>query len=222
MKNILFLLLTQFLFSQIEKTIGDFQELKVLDGINLVLEEGEENILKITGDNIDNVVVINKSGSLTVRMQLVKKLKGQNTVVKLTHKSRVFLIEAKEGATVISKNKINQSTLYLKSGSGGQIELEIETEKTVANSNSGGVINLKGNTFSFEANAKSGAIIKAYELTSSQTKVKASSGGSCKAYARDIFEANASLGGFIEVFGNPKTFNQVISLGGNIMEQKND
>ena len=101
MKNILFLLLTQFLFSQIEKTIGDFQELKVLDGINLVLEEGEENILKITGDNIDNVVVINKSGSLTVRMQLVKKLKGQNTVVKLTHKSRIFLIEAKEGATRI-------------------------------------------------------------------------------------------------------------------------
>ena len=57
MKNILFLLLTQFLFSQIEKTIGDFQELKVLDGINVVLEEGEENILKITGDNKEKVVV---------------------------------------------------------------------------------------------------------------------------------------------------------------------
>ena len=51
---------------------------------------------------------------------------------------------------------------------------------------------------------------------------KASSGGSCKAYARDIFEANASLGGSIEVYGDPKTFNQVISLGGSIIETNND
>ena len=62
----------------------------MLDGINLVLEEGEENKIKITGDNTENVVVINKTGSLTVRMQLVKKLKGQNTVVKLTHKAEFF------------------------------------------------------------------------------------------------------------------------------------
>ena len=106
MKKIIFLLFVQLVFSQIEKSIGDFQELKVLDGINLVLEEGEENMLKITGDNTENVVIINKSGSLTIRMQLVKKLKGQNTVVKLIYNSRIFLIEAKEGSTIISKNQI--------------------------------------------------------------------------------------------------------------------
>ena len=222
MKKIVFLLIAQVVFSQTEKNIGDFQELKVLDGINVVLEKGDKNFLKITGDNTDNVVVLNKSGSLVIRMQLVKKLKGQNTVVKLTHKSRIFLIEAKEGATVISQNKIDQSTIYLKTASGGQIDLDIQTEKTTASANSGGVVNLKGNTFSFDATVKSGSIVKAYELTSSQTKVKASSGGACKAYARDIFEANASLGGSIEVYGDPKTFNQVISLGGSIIESKDD
>jgi hypothetical protein len=194
MKKLIFLLFIQSVFSQIEKNIGDFQELKVLDGINVVLEKGEQNVLKITGDNTENVVIINKSGSLIIRMQLVKKLKGQNTVVKLTHKSRIFLIEAKEGATVISKDKTDQSTIYLKTASGGQIDLDIQTEKATATANSGGVINLKGTTFSFDAIVKSGSIVKAYELNSSQTKVKASSGGSCKAYARDIFEANASLG----------------------------
>ena len=73
MKKIIFLLFIQSVFSQIEKNIGDFQELKVLDGINVVLEKGEQNILKITGDNTENVVIINKSGSLIIRMQLVKK-----------------------------------------------------------------------------------------------------------------------------------------------------
>ena len=44
MKKIIFLLFIQSVFSQIEKNIGDFQELNVLDGINVVLEKGEQNI----------------------------------------------------------------------------------------------------------------------------------------------------------------------------------
>lgn len=222
MKKIFFLLISQIIFSQIEKNIGDFQELKALDGINVILEKSSENNIKITGDNTENVVVINKSGTLILRMQLVKKLKGQNTVVKLKHKSRIFLIEAKQSATVISKDTLKQSTMYLKSASGGKIELNLQTEKATATVNSGGVVNIKGSTFSFEATAKSGGVIKANSFLSSQTKVSASSGGSCKANARDIFEAKASLGGAIDVHGSPKTFNQTISLGGNITEIKND
>ena len=42
MNKYIFLFLSQILFSQIEKNIGDFQELKVLDGINVVLESGDE------------------------------------------------------------------------------------------------------------------------------------------------------------------------------------
>ena len=82
-------------------------------------------------------------------VELVKKLKGQNTVIKLKHKSRIFLVEAKQSATIISKDTLKQSTMYLKAASGGQIELNLETEKTTANVNSGGVINIKGTTFSF-------------------------------------------------------------------------
>jgi hypothetical protein len=221
-KKIFFLLISQIVFSQIEKNIGDFQELKVLDGINVVLEKSSENNIKITGDNTENVVVINKSGALTLRMQLVKKLKGQNTVIKLKHKSRIFLIEAKQSATVISKDTLNQSTMYLKASSGGQIDLNLQTEKTTASANSGGVINIKGTTFSFQSSAKSGGVVKANNLFSSQTEVSVSSGGSCKAHARDVFEAKASLGGAIDVYGSPKTLNQTISLGGNITEIKNN
>ena len=76
MKKVMFLLFIQSVFSQIEKNIGDFQELKVLDGINVVLEKAEKNVLKISGDNTENVVIINNSGSLLIRMQLIKKLKG--------------------------------------------------------------------------------------------------------------------------------------------------
>ena len=109
MKKIVFLLIAQFVFSQTEKNIGDFQELKVLDGINVVLEKGDKNFLKITGDNTDNVVVLNKSGSLVIRMQLVKKLKGQNTVVKLTHKSNSNFTKQNRSINNIFKNRLRGS-----------------------------------------------------------------------------------------------------------------
>jgi len=223
MHKILLLLISQIVFSQIEKNIGDFQELRVLDGINVVLEKSTENKIKITGDNSENVVVINKSGTLTLRMQLVKKLKGQNTVIKLKHRSTIFLIESKQSASVISKDTLKQPTLYLKAASGGQMTLSLQTEKTTASVNSGGVINIKGTTFSFESSAKSGGVVKANEFLSNQTKASVSSGGLCKAYGRDVFEAKASLGGAIDVYGNPKSLNQTISLGGSIKEiKKND
>ena len=223
MYKIVFLLISQIVFSQIEKNIGDFQELKVLDGINVVLEKSTENNIKITGDNSENVVVINKSGTLTLRMQLVKKLKGQNTVIKLKHSSTIFLIESKQSASVISKDTLNQPTLYLKAASGGQMTFNLQTEKTTATANSGGVINIEGNTFSFDSSAKSGGVVKANEFLSNQTKATVSSGGLCKAYGRDVFEAKASLGGAIDVYGNPKSLNQTISLGGSIKEiKKND
>ena len=37
--------------------------------------------------------------------------------------------------------------MYLKSASGGQIELNLQTEKATASANSGGVVNIKGTTF---------------------------------------------------------------------------
>ena len=223
MHKIVFLLISQIVFSQTEKNIGDFQELKVLDGINVVLEKSTENNIKITGDNSENVVVINKSGTLTLRMQLVKKLKGQNTVIKLKHSGLIFLIESKQSASVISKDTLKQPTLYLKAASGGQMTFNLQTEKTTAIANSGGVINIEGNTFSFDSLAKSGGVVKANEFLSNQTKVTVSSGGLCKAYGRDVFEAKASLGGAIDVYGSPKSLNQTISLGGSIKEiKKND
>ena len=99
----------------------------------------------------------------------------------------------------------------------------LQTEKTSATANSGGVINIEGNTFSFDSSAKSGGVVKANEFLSNQTKVTVSSGGLCKAYGRDVFEAKASLGGAIDVYGSPKSLNQTISLGGSIKEiKKND
>ena len=118
---------------------------------------------------------------------------------------------------------LNSSIQKTQSEQKQQFDGYLQTEKTTATANSGGVINIEGNTFSFDSSAKSGGVVKANEFLSNQTKATVSSGGLCKAYGRDVFEAKASLGGAIDVYGSPKSLNQTISLGGSIKEiKKND
>ena len=78
MKKIIFLLFIQSVFSQIEKNIGDFQELKVLDGINVVLEKGEQNVLKITGDNNWIGLYIWQGKTPQKDLEWVNKIKAKN------------------------------------------------------------------------------------------------------------------------------------------------
>ena len=118
MKKLIFILFIQSVFSQIEKNIGDFQELKVLDGINVVLEKGEQNVLKITGDNTENVVIINKSGSFTKRLQLVKK---QTAVIKKVLKPVIPVRPAYKTGTAL-----NSLNIYFKNGQSMDFMCQLE------------------------------------------------------------------------------------------------
>ena len=225
MKGLLiFFFFFQGAFSQpAQKSIlGDFNELKAYDGLNVVLIKSDTNTATISGDNQNKVLVINKSGILKLKMEWFKRLKGENTIVRIEHKTPILLIESTQGSKVISENPIIQATLYLKAGSGGQINVFVECEKTRSIVVSGGTITLKGKTRSLEAKARSGGELHAPNLISNQTKASASTGGVCSALAKNIFEADASLGGKIKIYGSPKTLIQQSFLGGIINQINKD
>jgi len=91
-RALLFLFALQFSFSQSElkRALGEFNELKVYDGITVVLKKSNKNFLVISGENSQNVVVINKSGIMKVKMELFKRFNAENTTINIEHKSPVF------------------------------------------------------------------------------------------------------------------------------------
>ena len=93
-------------FSQdsVTKTLGEFSELKVYDLINIELIKSEENKIIISGDNKNDVSVIQKNNKLKIRMKLDKMFNGKNTNVKLYYTS-IDEIDANEGANVRRKRK---------------------------------------------------------------------------------------------------------------------
>ena len=65
-------LISVTLFAQdpIEKTIGEFTELKVYDLIQVELVKSNENKIVISGKNTEDVLVNNKNGKLKIKMKL--------------------------------------------------------------------------------------------------------------------------------------------------------
>jgi|TARA_B110000914_G_scaffold132444_1_gene115765 hypothetical protein len=222
MKRIVLLLALQISFSQSEhkRVLEGFNELKVYNGIMVILKKSNRNFVEIFGENQESVRVVNRSGIIKLKMKLSKKFKRENTTVNIEHKSPVFLIESQQGSEIIIRDTINQTTVYFKTSSGGQISAVINVKKTRSTSSTGGIIQLTGKTISLEAKARSGGVVKAATLISEQTKASASLGGVCGAFANEVFEASASFGGEVSVYGDPKSLIQTSSYGGKITEKQ--
>src|SRR5690606_7567561 len=95
----LFISVTKIAQQNIEKAIGDFDEVKVYDLINVELVKADENKAIISGDNMNDVELINKNGSLRIKMRLGQNFEGNKTLVTLYYKN-IELIDANEGSYV--------------------------------------------------------------------------------------------------------------------------
>jgi len=105
MKNIATVFLLLFAtatFSQnpIDKKVGDFTTVKVFDLIHISLIKSDENRVEITGEDTQDVEVINKNGTLKVRMKIDQIFNGAKTFVAVYYTS-LEVIDGNEGAKIV-------------------------------------------------------------------------------------------------------------------------
>ena len=114
--TLLFISITLQIYAQnpIEKTIGEFNEVKVYDRIEVNLIKSTINKVEITGEDIEDVEVINKDGKLKIRMKLDKIFNGDRTFVAV-HYTKLNIIDGNEGAYISSNELIEQEYIELKS-----------------------------------------------------------------------------------------------------------
>jgi len=96
--TIAFIALTSIITAQNpkEKGVGDFTEVKVFDRIEVNLVKSDVNKVEITGDDIDDVEVINKDGKLKIRMKFNKIFNGDRTFVAVHYTKLDILMVTKE------------------------------------------------------------------------------------------------------------------------------
>lgn len=210
-------LITLGLFAQNpkEKNVGDFYDVKVFDRIEVNLVKSDEEKVVISGRDANDVEVINKNGKLKIRMQFEKIFDGANTFVEVHYKD-IEIIDANEGAVIVSNELIEQSFVHLKSQEGGKIKVGLNVDRVEVRSVTGGVVETSGTSKTQEVTLNTGGVYEGRNLKTEKTKITVRAAGEADVNATEMVDVKVRAGGDVDIYGNPRTVNKSTFLGGRV------
>ncbi len=210
-----FVTITLFSQNPLEKIIGEFNEVKVYDLIEVNLVKSDESKVVITGDDVDYVEVLIKNNILKIRMKLDKIYNGNRTFVAV-HYTNLKIVDGNEGSVITSNEMIEQDIIELKAQEGAHLKIGLEVENVTIKAVSGGIIETKGKGNSQNVNLNTGGIYngKAFETKTTDVSIKAA--GEAEVNASEIVNAKVRAGGNINIYGQPKTINESTAFGGRV------
>ncbi|MBL4724152.1 MAG: DUF2807 domain-containing protein [Lutibacter sp.] len=194
----------------------DFDAIKVQQGINLFLTQGNSTKLNVEADEniMDLLITEVKNNELKIYFDKnVYRAKARNVYLTTNTISK---IRTSSGASVKSENTLQVNTLDLDSSSGSSIKVYVSADQIISSTSSGADIDIYGKTNTFSANASSGSSIDADKLEAVDAYAKASSGANIDVNVSGKLTAKASSGGDIDYEGDPINVNKDTSSGGRI------
>ena len=203
-----------------KKSIGDFSELIIRDGLHVTLIKSETNEVMITSENEQGVTLTNKDGQLKISMKPVEALKGIDGNIELFYTGRINKIDVSRGAYLSIFDTIVTQNIDIISRKGGEIELLLDAKSAKYAAKTGGKIIVKGQVDQQHIHISSGGVVNAEHTLSKDTAAKILFGGSCDIQATSSFNLTTRFGGVARVHGNPlKTVHNKM-LGGSIIFSK--
>jgi len=220
MKNIVTLCLVfcsiaAFAQRSITKDVGDFNELKVYDLIEVNLIQSNENKVVIKGNHTDDVKIINQNGKLKLRMEIDTRFQGEDTYIEVYFKN-IRTIDANEGAYIVGNEMIEQDKIELKAQEGGRIKVGLTVDHTKIKAVTGGIIEASGLSKSQEIKINTGGIFEGRDLLTKETKIGITAAGEADVNASDRVEVRVTAGGDVNIYGNPKEVSEKKLAGGRV------
>lgn len=195
--------------------IGDFNEVKIFNGLRVTLHKSDKQYVSVFGDDTEEIIVKNVNGTLKISAKLGKKIWGEDLYVKVYYKA-LDLIDANEGSLIKSSEIFKQNMLTVKAQEGARIQLNIAVNDLDVKTISGGSITLNGTAKNQDVIANTGGFYEGFSLQSETGTAKVASGGEAELYVTERIKATASLGGEIYIKGKPKNVKNKATLGGMI------
>ena len=220
MKNIITLcfLFTSLITSAqytIDKEVGEFNEIKVFDLIEVNMIQSDENRILIKGQNVDDIKWVNKDGTLKLRMQLDKKFTGEDTFIEVYYVN-VDIIDSNEGAQITCNEMIKKNKIELRAQEGAKIHIGMDVAYANIRAVTGGIIEASGLAENQSIVINTGGIFEGKDLRTQSSEVKISAGGEAEVFASEQIDVKVKAGGNVVVYGQPKKVKKNTFVGGNI------
>ena len=196
-----------------------FNQIEVSRGLDVYLTQGNTEIIEVEADENLQEIIITEVRNNVLEIYADENIRhSQSKKVFVTFKN-VTSISSSSGSDVFSTNTITSDNLELKTSSGSDMELNIETESVSCDSSSGSDLKVSGTTNKLYAEASSGSDINAGNLTAESSHVKASSGADITVNTSKELIAKASSGGDIKYYGDPEKVSASDGVSGSIRRQ---
>jgi hypothetical protein len=203
-----------------DRTVNaSFSSIKATEGLDVYLTQSTTEAISVEADeNLHDLI-------LTEIEDGVLKIHTKENIGKATSKrvnvnfKAVSSITSTSGSDVYSTNTITADRLDLKSTSGSDMTLDVNTSVLNCKSTSGSDLKLSGKTIKLVAEATSGSDIKAADLNAESSEVRATSGADITVNTSKALTARATSGGDIKYYGNPETVDKSDSSSGSVKQQ---
>lgn len=199
----------------IDKEVGEFNEIKVFDLIEVNLIQADENKIVIKGSNIDDIKWVNKEGTLKLRMELEKKFQGEDTFIEVYY-TNLRVIDGNEGAQISCNEMVQKNKIELRAQEGAHIKIGMDVQHAAIRAVTGGIIEASGLAQNQSIVLNTGGVFDGRDLRSSTSDVKISAGGEAEVFASERIDINVKAGGDVTVYGQPKEVNKSTFVGGRI------
>ena len=217
--RLVFFLFSVSVFCQ-QKTIGEFTELIIKDGLHVTLVSGDKNAISITSKNKKGVTVTNKNGRLKISMKPFQTLKGIDANIELFFTGDISKIDVSRGAYLSVLDTLQTKELHIRSRKGAEIELSLLAKKVNYIANTGGKIIVAGEVEQQQIRISSGGTVDAQQTLSKESTAQITFGGSCEVQSTSLFDLTTRFGGVARVYGNPLKTVHNKTLGGSILFSK--
>lgn len=220
--TLLLLLISSMLFAQetITTKLGAFNTIKVFSGLTVELQKSDISKAVITGKKADQVSIKNKNGVLKLSLSFPEGFKYDDVKIVLYYTDDITVLDANEGAFIVSKATLKQQSITLKVQEGANITVPLTVKYLTIKAVSGGVINVVGTTKNQTIEANTGGIYKAFDLKSTQTIATSSAGSVVYVQVSEVLDANVNFGGSIYYKGTPEELKTKKVAGGTIKQKE--
>ncbi len=199
----------------IEKEVGDFNEVKVYDLIAINLIKSDKAKVVIKGEDVKDVVVVNKNGKLKIRMNTDKIFNGDETFVAVYY-NELDVIDGNEGAFISANELIEQSSIELRAQEGAHLKVGLDVDKVEIRAVTGGIVETRGKAISQDITLNTGGIYEGKSFETKNTSINIKAAGQADVNASKVVDARVTAGGDIYIYGNPDKVKEKRTFGGRI------
>ncbi len=200
----------------IDKEVGEFDEIKVYDLIEVNLIQSDEYRILIKGENVNDIKWANKDGTLKLKMRFERKFSGEKTLIEVYYRD-LDVIDANEGAKIVCNEMVSQDEIELRAQEGARIIIGMDVEEVSVRAVTGGIVEASGLARKQQIVLNTGGIFEGRELKTSRASIKISAGGEAELHTTDKLDINVTAGGDITVYGNPSEVNEKRTAGGRVV-----